>query len=73
MFAVKNSGISCLVLIFDLTNQTKTILYEKNLVQGCNVKRGIYHFFSLSMQTQGVVAKVSLDESGYMAFIPAGH
>ena len=29
--AVKNSGISCLALIFDLRNQRMTILHAKNM------------------------------------------
>ena len=45
-FAFKNSGISCLSLIFNLNNPRTTVLYAKKSVAGGEVRRVINRFFS---------------------------
>ena len=37
-FAFKNSGISCLALIFNLNNPITTVLHAKKLVAGCEMQ-----------------------------------
>ena len=44
-FPVKNSGLSCLALIFNLSNLRMTNLLAKKSVQGCNMRRVMYCFF----------------------------
>ena len=44
-FVFKNSGISCLALIFNLKNLSTTVLYAKKLVAGGEIRRVIYRFF----------------------------
>ena len=44
-FVFKNSGISCLALIFNLKNLSTTVLYAKISVAGCEIQRVIYCFF----------------------------
>ena len=43
--AFKNSGISCLALIFNLTNQKTKILHAKKAIPGCEKLRFMYPFF----------------------------
>ena len=44
---LKNSGISCMVLIFNLKNPrtTRTFMYAKNSVASCEIQEVIYHCF----------------------------
>ena len=44
-FAFENSRISCLALIFNLTNPSTTVLYAKKLVAGGEIRRVIFCFF----------------------------
>ena len=47
-FTFKTSGISCLALIFNLSNLRATILHSKKRVVGCETRQDgqvIYHFF----------------------------
>ena len=44
-FAFKNSGVSCLALIFNLKNPSTTVLYLKKSVAGGVIQRLIYRFF----------------------------
>ena len=44
-FVFKNSGISCLALIFNLKNLSTTVLYEKKSVAGGEIRRVVYSFF----------------------------
>ena len=46
-FEFKNSGISCLALIFDLSNAITTILQAKIAVTRCKTLRVIYCSFSV--------------------------
>ena len=70
-FAVKNSGVSCLASILDLSNPNMKILHC-----GCTWKIGsrlqdmtshILCFLGWWIQTSGLVAKASCSESGYTA------
>ena len=67
-FAVKKSGISCLALIFVLSNLRRTILHY---VAGCETLQVIYSFFSKLTRTHGLVVKVSHSLSGCSGLIPA--
>ena len=44
-FALKNSGFSCLALIFVLSNPRRTILHAKKAVADCATLQVIYCFF----------------------------
>ena len=44
-FALKNSGILCLALIFDLNNLKTTVVYAKKSVAGGEIRRVIYSIF----------------------------
>ena len=67
-FAVKKSGISCLALIFVLSNLRRTILHY---VAGCETLQVIYSFFSKLTRTHGLVVKVSHSLSGCSGSIPS--
>ena len=41
----KNSGFSCLALIFNLKNSSVAVLYAKQLVAGGKIPKLIYPFF----------------------------
>ena len=58
-FAVKNSGISCLALIFNLRNQGMTILHAKNQFKVAKYDESYTVLFNRSIQTHNFVAKVS--------------
>ena len=45
-FAIKNYGISCLALLFNLSDDLRTtILHAKKTGAGCEIQRVIYSFF----------------------------
>ena len=71
-FAFKNSGISCLALIFNLSNLRTTVLHsKKRLPVAKHVK--LYNMFSWRLtRTHGLVIKVSWSESGCSGSIPLG-
>ena len=65
----KNSGISCLALIFNLSYPRKTVLYAK--IDGCrlrNTTSHIYIYFEQPIRTtgNGLVVKVIHSEFGDM-------
>ena len=59
-FVVKNSGILCLTLIFNLSNLRMTILHAKNWFK---VARCDKYCFNGMIQTHGSVVKASHSES----------
>ena len=65
-FVFKNSGISCLALIFNLKNLRTTILHAKKLLQVARI------FFCSLICTHCSLVKVSHSESGDLGLIPAG-
>ena len=67
-FALKNSRISCLALIFNLNNRRTTILYTKISVAGGEIRR-YTAFFEEWIRTYGLAVKVSRMESGDMVSI----
>ena len=74
-FAVKNSDVSCLALIFNLSIPIMTILQTKNWFKVARHDESYTFFFSRSVQTLGtydLVVKVSRSDSGDMVSIPAG-
>ena len=73
-FAFKNSGSSCLALILNLSNLQMTILHTQKEVPGSKIQLhlGIHHFFSLLIQTHGLVVKVSSRKLGDLGSISAG-
>ena len=70
-FAFKNSGISCLALIFNLSYLKMTILYANTAVAGCETFQLIYLFFSKLTRTHSSVVEASRSESGGSGSIPA--
>ena len=71
-FAVKNSGISCLALIFYLSNPRMTILHAENRFKVAKHPWLYTVFFCKLIWTHGLVVKVSSKESGDMGLIPPG-
>ena len=69
-FAFKNSGISCLALIFNLNNPRTTILYAKKLVAGGETRRVIHRFFHATDTNLCLSVKAGRRESGDMGSIP---
>ena len=70
-FAFKISGISCLALIFNLSNLRTTILHSKNLLQVAKHVKLYTIFFIRLTQTDCLVVNVSSSESGSAGSIPA--
>ena len=58
-FAFKNSGISCLVLIFNLSNLRTTILHSKKQLSVAKHVKLHTIFFCRLTRTHGYVVKVS--------------
>ena len=70
-FAVKNSGMCCLALIFNLSYLRMTILHAKNRLKVAKHDESFTVFLMRSTQTCGLV-KASSSESDDMGSIPAG-
>ena len=68
-FAVKDSGISCLALIF---NPRTTILHENNWLKVARYDESCSIFFWRLIRTHGLVVMASTSESGDMGTIPIG-
>ena len=52
-FAFKNSGVSCLALIFNLKNPSTTVLYEKTRLQVAKYDKLYTIFFEQWIRTDG--------------------
>ena len=64
-FAVKNSGISCVALMLNLSNLKMKIQHRsKKLVQGCEIQWPIYSFLYILIQAYDLVVKASSRNSG---------
>ena len=61
-FEVKNSGISCLALIFNLSNPRMTILHPKKWFQVAKYDESLPFFFHRPIQPYGSVVKASCGE-----------
>ena len=57
-FAFKNSGISCLTLIFKLKNPSTTVLYAKNQLQVAKYDESYTVFFELYLRLVAVLQRV---------------
>ena len=71
-FASKISGISCLALIFNISNQWMTILQAKKRFQVTRNHDSCTIFLVKLMQIYGSVEKASHSESGELGSIPEG-
>ena len=65
-FEVKNSGISCLALIFNLSSPRMTILHPKKWFQVAKFDESLPFFFHRLIQPYGSVVKASCGEQGNM-------
>ena len=63
-FVFKNSGISCLALIFNLNNLRMTILHAKKLLLVAKHYKQYTVFFCKLTRNDGLVVKMSCSESG---------
>ena len=61
-FKVKNSGISCLALIFNLSSPRMTILHPKKWFQVAKFDESLPFFFHRLIQPYGSVVKASCGE-----------
>ena len=70
-FADKDSGISCLALIFNLSNPNRTMLHAKNQFKVVIPCESYTVFFTKTIWTHGLVVKANWCESDDMGSIPA--